>query len=60
MTSEGTANMLRELIEARTVRLEDLKQRKILVDKAIAEIEQAQIEDSARLKEIEDNDKRNQ
>ena len=49
--------MLRELIEARTVRLKDLKQRKILVDKAIIEIEQAQAEDMARLKEIEDNGK---
>ena len=52
-SQRGIANVLREVIEARTQRLDELRIRKTAMDEAIVTMEQLLDEDTNRLKEVE-------
>lgn len=57
-SKEGIINVLRRVVEDRVRKLEDLYGRKNMVDSSIVTMEEDQIRDIARLKELEDDDKR--
>ncbi len=57
-SQEGTKEVLRRCIEVSTDKLEELIERRDLINKSISAIEQSLAENRTKLRGIEDNDER--